>query len=137
MNGLFDQYQTTSDEEIPHRFLRGKEFEGEGQILEVVGVEIIKGSKYSATRKEDWLCQKEILQEGETFVYSFIQDGEEKIFESKSATFFIAMRQANPKPKDIIKITRTGEKFETRYEVTKLDNNTSTSKEQKLEGLEF
>lgn len=50
-------------------WLTGSDFEGEGQVLKIVSVEKVK-SQYGAAA-DNGMVEKEILEEGQTFRYSF------------------------------------------------------------------
>lgn len=96
----------------------------QGTALEVVGFEIItaKDKEYGATEK-DWLFTAGKLKEGETIQYKFktVQADEvdfppeDKVFESKSAAFFIAFSNLDPNPGDKIWVKREGEGKKTKY----------------------
>jgi hypothetical protein len=115
MGGVMDKY----NDGAPSNFIKSSEFEGKGLILKVVGVEPIKANNpdYGATDK-DWLCQKEILNEGETFRYTFLDEsGQERIYNTKSAVFFISFKNLNPEVDSRIIIKRIGKGRETEYHI--------------------
>jgi len=113
--GLFDPFQ---GEDLSSQFLKGSDFE-EGLKLEIVSVEKIKASKSKYGANElDYLYKSKILEKGETFRYTFLLNGEEKIFDSKSAVFFIAFKNVNPETGDKVHIQREGEGIDTRYEIS-------------------
>lgn len=55
------------------------------------------------------------------FQYELIVKGEEKMLNSESKRLATAMKKANIETNDWIKIVRTGEKFDTKYTVEKVD----------------
>ena len=55
------------------------------------------------------------------FQYVLMVDGEEKMLNSESKRLANAMKGAEIETNDWIKITRTGEAFETKYKVEKVD----------------
>jgi hypothetical protein len=108
-------------------FLKGEDF-ADGLMLKVVSFEVInaKDPKYGAT-EVDYLFKSEKLAKGETFKYTFetvvsnedLEMPEEKVFESKSAPFFIAFSQVDPDAGDVVMIKRNGEGTKTTYKVEK------------------
>ena len=115
--GLFDQYSTADN----GKYLRGTDFDKMGKNLTFIGVEkIIASNPKMGAVATDYLYKQKILEEGETFEYSFLDEetDEVKIYTSKSATFFIAMKQCNPDANDKLHIYREGERDKTRYFVS-------------------
>lgn len=54
--------------------------------------------------------------------YMIVYNFDEGVFESGSSPLFKAFCKANPKPGDILVITRTGQKEETKWSVSKVKN---------------
>lgn len=101
---------------MTNSYLRGTDFDNEGIVLTFKGVEKIKG-RFGAP-EDSKLVEKGILEEGEAFKYSFEDsEGNERIFESHSMPFAIAMNTAEVNPGDVLTISRTGKTTETRYSV--------------------
>ncbi len=109
-------------------FLKGEDFEGEGQNLIIKGFEVItaKDPQYGADDKNALLQQGKLL-EGETFKYSFttIPDpndiesfAEERTFESTSPGFFIAFNKLAPEGGEKVNVRREGKATKTRYFMT-------------------
>jgi len=120
-------------------WLKASDFEGEGMTLTIKSVEKIKsGNPKYGTVETDYLYKKEVLELGETFHFIFEnKEGEEKMFDSKSAPLFIAMQQAQIEAGDTIHIKREGVTDKTRYYVTKQENGLSNDeKADKLTGDE-
>lgn len=114
---IFDS--TTSKKLMASIFLRGADFDDEGIKLTFKGVEKTKG-RFGAP-EDSKLVEKGILEEGEAFKYSFTDsDGNERVFESHSMPFAIAMNQAEVNEGDELHISRTGKTTETRYTVAKV-----------------
>lgn len=85
--------------------------------LQILSVEIVtaRDPRFGANEK-DGLLKKDILQEGETFKYSFLtEEGQEKIYETKSTAFYVGIREANLQGGEWVKISRKGKMEETRY----------------------
>jgi len=98
-------------------FLKGEDFEGEGQILIIKGFSIIKANneEYGAN-EENSLFKQGKLKLGETMKYDFEnEDGEEKTFESASPGFFIAFNKLAPEGGEKIRVYREGKAAKTRY----------------------
>lgn len=107
----------------PNVFLKGVDFENEGQNLEVVGFEVItpKDAQYGA-QEGNWLVEEGKLKVGESFKYSFKNmEGEEKVFETTSPGFFIGFSKCDPNAGDKVSIKRDGKLKKTRYTITHLD----------------
>ncbi len=105
-------------------FVKGSEFEGDGLTLQLVkAMEVVKSNnpKYGAT-ETDFLVKNDILEEGETLRFTFKDsEGKERTFDTKSAPFFIAVKQVEELGVgDWIHITRTGKTNETRYQAEKV-----------------
>lgn len=105
------------------KFLKGDDFE-KGVELKVVGMEKIKANEGFGATIADYLCKEGIIEEGETFRYRFTQETEgediEKIYDTKSAVFFISMKECDPDNGDVVKITRTGKLRDTKYNIKKI-----------------
>lgn len=98
-------------------FLKGSDFDGEGLVVEVVGMEKFtpEDSKYGikntygaggVLEKENWFIKQGILVEGESFKYSFNVDGIEKRFDNSSLSFYFAFTNLNPSRGEKILIKR-------------------------------
>lgn len=97
----------------------GADFEA-GLTLQIKKVEKVK-SQFGAAA-DNGLVEREILEEGETFRYTFADaKGEEKNFDSHSFPFFIAMQGAEFNLDDWLHITRTGKLRATRFTAEKVD----------------
>src|SRR3990167_9249004 len=124
MTNIFPDDVREAADKIGGDWLKGADFEG-GLTLQVTKpMERIKSnnSQYGAT-DVDFLVKNEILEEGETFRYTFrTSDGSEKKFDSKSAPFFLGFKQCEELGVgDWISVTRTGKTDKTRYSVVKVD----------------
>ena len=87
----------------------------------IKGVEKIK-SQYGASA-ESSLVEREILEEGETFRYTFSdKDGNEKTHDSSSMPLFIGMQNAEFNIGDTLHIRREGKGDKTRYFVEKTED---------------
>src|SRR3990167_5088547 len=103
-NGVASDYR---NEVQGSNFLKGADFDGEGLVVEVVGMEKftpgdpkfgIKNT-YGAggvVVKENWFIKQGILEEGQSFKYSFVVDGLEKAFDNSSLSFYFAFTNLNP-----------------------------------------
>jgi hypothetical protein len=101
-------------------WLAGEDFEGEGLVLQVKSVEKVK-SQYGA-KADSGMVEREILQEGETFRYTFAdKNGTEKQFDSTSMPFMIGLNNAEFNFGDWVHIKRTGKLRDTRYTAEKVD----------------
>lgn len=115
--GITDEFKIFDDEEKPKKYLSGTDFEGDGLKLEVVVMEKIKANEGYGANEADYLFKQGLLGKGETFRYTFLLDGEEKFYDTKSAVFFISMKNLDPSPKTKIIIKRSGKGKETKYDV--------------------
>lgn len=98
----------------------GADFEGDGLILQIKKVDKVK-SQFGATA-DNGMVERDILEEGETFRYTFADSkGEEKNFDSHSMPFMIGMQNAEFNLEDWLHIKRTGKLRDTRYTVDKVD----------------
>lgn len=98
----------------------GADFEGNGLTLQIKKVEKVK-SQYGA-KADSSMVEREILQEGETFRYTFADaTGAEKNFDSDSMPFMIGMNGAEFNFGDWLHIQRTGKLRDTRYTAEKVD----------------
>lgn len=115
--GILKQY---GGESPTLKYIKGEDYE-KGLTLKVVGAEIIEANKGFGATPADYLFSQNILKEGETFRYTFLQDTDEgeveRIYDSKSAVFFISMKNLDPQEGQVIKITRTGERQDTKYDI--------------------
>lgn len=102
------------------KYIRGEEFE-KGLELKVVDAEIVAANPGFGATEADYLFKQNILKEGETFRYTFLQDTDEgeveRIYDSKSAVFFISMKNLDPQEGVEIIIKRTGERQDTKYDI--------------------
>lgn len=100
-------------------WIKGADFE-EGLTLKIKATEKIK-SQYGA-RAEDSIVEKNILEEGETFRYTFVDsEGVERRFDSASMPFFIAMQSAEFNFGDWLMIKREGKGDKTRYSAVRVE----------------
>lgn len=125
MENFFPEDVKEAADNIGSEYIKGAEFDGEGLVLQLIKpLEKIKPAnpKYAAV-EADWLVKNEILEEGETFRFTFkTADGQERKFDSKSAPFFLGFKQVEELGVgDCVKITRTGKTDKTRYTVEKVD----------------
>src|SRR5574343_469520 len=115
--GVADLYKT-EESKSSSLFLKGTDFDGEGQTLVVVGMEKFTpentdfGVKNTygpggVVTKENWFVKEGVLEEGQSFKYRFTQNGENKEFDNNSVSFFFAFRNLNPEPGQEITIKRT------------------------------
>lgn len=99
------------------RFMKGADFDGEGQKVVVVGIESFMpaDAQYGikniygvggVVAKANWFIKEGILEEGQSFKYKFTQDGAVKEFDNNSVSFFFAFKQANPEEGAKITIKR-------------------------------
>lgn len=113
-NGVAGDYK---NEGGGSNFLKGADFDGEGLVLEVVGMEKFTpndpkfGVKntYGAggkVEKVNWFVKQNILEEGQSFKYSFNVEGVEKRFDNSSLSFYFAFTNLNPSRGDKILIKR-------------------------------
>lgn len=108
-------------------WLTGSDFEGEGQVLKIVSVEKVK-SQYGAAA-DNGMVEKEILEEGQTFRYSFEDsEGATRTFDSHSMPFMIGLNNAEFNFGDWLHIQRTGKLRDTRYMAEKVDEPISPEK---------
>lgn len=98
-------------------FIGAEEFDGDGLVLEVVGMEKITPNnpkfgvknEYGAggvVTKENWFIEKGLLDEGQTFSYKFKVGDEERSFEKSSLGFYFAFTKVNPKAGEKVSIKR-------------------------------
>ena len=88
--------------------------------LKSVKIIIPSSPRYGANRN-DRLFQRGILKEGETIEYTFLNEREdEKVFETKSITFYVAIRRANLTEDETFKVIKEGNGTTTRYYVNKI-----------------
>lgn len=112
----FKRDEDEDGEEKVSQFLKAKDFEG-GLEAQFVGMEkeVANNPKFGAGT-DDYLLKEGMLGKGELFTYKFITSQGEKTYSTKSASFFIGMKNADPEIDDVLIITKTGEGFDTRYE---------------------
>jgi hypothetical protein len=102
------------------RWLRQADVLNVAWKLKSVKIIIPSSPRYGATRN-DRLFQRGILKENETIEYTFLNEkGDEKIFETKSITFYIAIRRANLTEDETFKVIKEGNGTSTRYYVNKI-----------------
>lgn len=95
-------------------WLVGADFEGAGQVLKIKSIEKVK-SDYGAAAGSS-IVEREILEEGQVFRYSFEDaEGNEKTHDSHSMPFMIALQNAEFNFGDWLLIKRTGKLKDTRY----------------------
>jgi len=103
-------------------FLKGSDFDGEGQVLEVIGMEVftpklgkngedfgVKNTygKGGVLEKENYLLKAGVLkEEGQALKYTFKQEGVDKFFTNNSVSFFFAVNNAKLETGDIVTIKR-------------------------------
>lgn len=124
-NDIFPQDVRDAAEKIGGDWLKGADFDGTGVVLQFARtMEKMRSNnpQYGAT-EEDFLVKNDLLDEGETFRYTFATaDGSEKKYDSKSAPFFLGIKQCEDLGVgDWVRITRTGKTDKTRYTVEKVD----------------
>lgn len=116
MSGIAEGYKSDSVNEGGSKFLKGSDFDS-GLVVEAVSMEKFTPSdaKYGVKNtygaggkleKENWFVKKGILEEGQSFQFTFIVDGVEKKFDNSSLSFYFAFTNLNPAKGDKIKITR-------------------------------
>ena len=98
----------------PSKWLKTEELLSKSFVVK--GVEVVEANMYGA-EEGDSLFEKGILKEGETIRYSFDDNGNERLYDSKGAGLYIAMKQANPEPGRLIKVSRSGKGDKTRYSI--------------------
>ena len=97
-------------------YLKSEEFKN-GITLEVVGVEKVEANEGYGGTQEDWLVKESILKEGQSFKYTFLKEEKEKIYETKSAVFFISFRNLDPEAGQKIIIKKDGRGRDTKYDI--------------------
>ena len=100
-----------------NKFMKGAEFDA-GIDVEVVsmkkftpkdqqyGVKNVYGAGGVVTKK-NYFVDKGLLEEGESWKYTFKVDGEEREFDNNSCSFYFAFTKKNPKAGDKLNIKRT------------------------------
>lgn len=129
MSDIFPPDVKDAAEKLSSNWLKASEFEGEGKILQFSKpIEKIK-SQFGA-EANDYLVENNILEEGETFRYTFTDtDGIERKIDSASTPFFIAVKQCEELGVgDWVHIIRIGKTDKTRYTVEKVDAPVSPAK---------
>lgn len=118
--GIMDEFKKEGDSgEVAtgSRFLKGVDFDVEGQILTVVGMEkfVPENSEYGIKNvygaggkivKENYFVKEGILEEGQSFKYRFTQGDMPKEFDNSSVSFFFAFSNLNPNEGDEVSIKR-------------------------------
>lgn len=133
-------------------FLTGADFDGEGLVLEVVGMDKVVASdpkfgiknEYGAggvVTKENWFIKNELLEEGDTFRYTFKQGGVEKIFDQSSIGFYFAFTHLDPIGGEILsikrnKISNTNVKWDIQF-VTDTPVVSAEDEPKNLDGIPF
>lgn len=125
MTSIFPDDVKEAADKLGGNWIKATEFEGAGLVLQMFKpLEKLKSNnpKYGAQEK-DFLVKREILETGETFRYTFLTpDGRERQIDSASGPMFIGFKQCEELGVgDWIKITREGERSETRFTVTKVE----------------
>ena len=115
MTSIFSENLQERDNK-PSKWLKTDELlAAEG--LKIKSVDVVEAKNYGA-EEGDSLFEKGVLQEGETIRYSFEDsEGNERLYDSKGAGLYIAMKQAKPESGVVVKITRSGKGDKTRYQV--------------------
>ena len=99
------------------KFMKGADFDTM-QTVEFVSMTKFTpdDSKYGATHtygaggkitKENYFVKNGLLTEGQSFKYTFKQDGLYKEFDNSSVSFYFAFTRVNPKAGEVITIKRT------------------------------
>lgn len=117
---IFDAKITEAAKKMNKTYIKADEFQGDGLVLQITGTEKIK-SQYGASA-ENSLVEREILEEGETFRYSFKDaEGTVRKHDSTSMPLFISMSQLEINFGDWIHIKREGKGDKTRYSIEAVD----------------
>lgn len=101
-------------------FLKGADFDGVGKAVEVVSMGKFTPTdiKYGVRNeygpggivtKENYFVKNGLLKEGETFQYTFKENGVVKKFDNSSVSFYFAFTRANPKAGQVVTIKRDKE----------------------------
>ena len=115
---LFDE--STMEKAGKNEWYTGEDCSGDGLTLQIKNVEKVS-SQYGA-KADNGLVEREILEEGQIYRYTFADaEGKEKNFDSHSMPFFIAMQGAEFNFGDWLLIKRTGKLRDTRYTADKVD----------------
>lgn len=117
-----------ASEKLASNWLKASEFEAGLTLQLTKPLEKVK-SNFGATLT-DYLVENNILEEGESFRYTFVDaEGVEKKIDSASSTFFIAFKQCEEAGVgDWFLITRTGAGKNTRYTVERVEVPVSRAK---------
>lgn len=104
-------------------WLKGSDFEGVGLVLQIAKPMEKISSQYGA-EEDDYLVENNILEKGQSFRYTFMdENGKERKIDSCSTPFFIGFKQVEELGVgDWVKVTRTGKTDKTRYSVEKVDH---------------
>ena len=124
MDNFFPEDVQAAAEQLGGNWLKASEFAGEGMTLKLSApLEKIHSNnpKYGA-QESDFLVKKEILEVGESFLYSFEDaTGAARKLESKSSPLFIAFKSCEDLGVgEWVHITRTGNTTDTRFTVVKV-----------------
>lgn len=123
-DSMFPEGVEEAASKLGGQWIKGEEFETSPIFQIAKAMEIVKPNnpKYGA-KADNYLVKNEILEEGQTFHYTFkTPKGEERFHDSNSPALFIGMRQVEELGiGDWVKISRTGATTETRYTVIKVD----------------
>lgn len=134
---IFDKEIMDKAAQASNEWIKATEFDGKGLTLQINGVEKIK-SNYGA-KAEDAIVERDILEEGETFRYTFKDaDGNERKHDSSSFPMFIGMKSVEVNYGDWLHIRREGKKDKTKYFAEAVDAPISQSKpSEKTDTVEY
>ncbi len=121
-NDIFPEDVKEAASKLSSDWLKGADFDGEGQVLKITKpMEKVK-SLYGA-EEDDYLVKNDVLAVGESFRYTFEDaNGKERKIDSCSTPFFIGVKQCEELGLgDWVLIVRTGKTDKTRYSVTKVE----------------
>ena len=121
-NDIFPADVKEAASKLSSDWLKGADFDGEGQVLKISKpMEKVK-SLYGA-EEDDYLVKNDVLAVGESFRYTFEDaSGKERKIDSCSTPFFIGFKQCEELGlNDWVLIKRTGKTDKTRYSVEKVD----------------
>lgn len=113
MNKLLNDNQR---DEMTGGFLSGKEFEGKGLELGVISMVAEKADNPKYGAKEDGGG----LKKGEQWIFTFkTANGVEKILKMGTTALSTKIARIDPEIGEMVRITRTGEGFDTRWSVAR------------------
>jgi hypothetical protein len=113
-------------------FFKGVDFDGDGLTLEVVSMEKFtpKDPEYGVKHtygaggkvtKENWFVKNGLLEEGQSFKYTFKLGEKYMTFDNSSVSFYFAFTRVNPKKGDKVFIKRDKESnTQVNWTVTKV-----------------